>query len=221
MARIGVWDPCSPLKKAALLAMLALMHGTAFGQGWVCLNTVATDAYVRCGFISMVTGDLEWCAGAQFYAGLYWASDAHSLEAGDGHLVTGGGTNDTGLAVFTTSEDGFVASTTFGGNRRLIGRAGQSTYFQLRVWSAPYESWEAASAGLLNVYRTQSVGYYAAPIATATPTADSLSPVPQILWAPGSSSADPRVVLMINILEPSALALLGLGSLLLAAWRVR
>lgn len=201
----------APVKKAATFAMLALGATIAFGQGQVSISTSTANAYVRYGFTNWYAGTGGWCSGGQFYAGLYWANYPGTLSSGGGTLVRGDGTNNTGLAVVTTLVPGFINSSTFGGNRTISERAGMLTYFQLRVWSGGYSSWEEAMAsGMATVNATGTSPPDGPPIVAAIPTSGTLDLPPQIQWAPGTTGKDPLVVMMVNIPEPTTLVLLGL-----------
>lgn len=196
------------MKKLIIAAISCAVAVCAFGQGQVSMNTAGAGAYVK--FSNTVAN--AWAVGDAFRAGLYWASDAATLQAGGGTLVGGpGGTNDTGLAIFTGGTGGFVAGTTFGGNRTIASRAGLSTFFQLRAWSTGFASYEAAVAsGQSGVLRSLVTGANSAPVVSAVPTPDSLAIVPSILWG-GPSSSAPMVVSLVPVPEPSVIALGVLG----------
>ncbi|MBI5384311.1 MAG: PEP-CTERM sorting domain-containing protein [Verrucomicrobia bacterium] len=208
------------MKKAALLFSLALARWTAFGQGQVVINTAAAGAYMRFG-----DPFSNWCSGSQYRAGLYWADNPATLSAGGGTLVSSGGTNNTGLAIFTTSVPGFISSQTFGGVRYIRSRAGQLTYFQLRVWTAGFATYADASASGIPVELSPVMGECAPPIVSATPAVDSLQLPPQILWAPGSTGQNPLVVQVtyggMCIPEPATTLLVGLSLLGLCVVRRR
>lgn len=171
------------------------------------MNSAAANAYVK--FSNTVAS--AWAAGDAFRAGLYWATDAATLQSGGGTLVTSGGTNNSGLAIFTGGAGGYVATTTFGGARTIASRAGQSTFFQLRAWQAGFATWAEADAGPVGTLRTLNIGPNSAPIVAATPTSDALTAPGQILWAPGSTSGNPLVVNLVPVPEPSVIALGVLG----------
>lgn len=180
----------------------------AYGQGQVAINTAAGNAYVK--YTNTVAGG--YASGNSFYAGLYWATDAATLAAGGGTLVANGGTNGTGLAIFGSGgAAGYVAATTFGGNRTILPQAGVLTFFQLRAWSSTFSSYAAALTGDSTTLISKLTGPGASPIVSATPTAANGVPVPQILWAPGSSASAPFVAELVPVPEPSTIALVGLG----------
>ncbi|MBI5383360.1 MAG: PEP-CTERM sorting domain-containing protein [Verrucomicrobia bacterium] len=183
----------------------------AHGQGLVSINTVGVNSYMR--FSNILTR--EWVSGDSVVAGLYWASDPATLERGGGTLVRNGGMNGTGLAVFRTgSAAGFISTVSFGGNRQILERAGQTTFFQLRAWSAGYDSYEEVMmSGQSGLGVSLVSGSLATPIVAAVPTSDTLTFVPAIPWAPGSSSSNPYVALVYFGPEPGPVALLGLGLL--------
>lgn len=221
------------MKRAATLITFILGALMVFGQErefvnteFVNINTSANGGgYVRYGFTNVSAGTGGWCSGSQFYAGLYWASDPAVLRSGGGELARGFGINNTGLANFTTLVPGFITTTSFGGNRAILGRGGMLTYFQLRAWSAGYSSWEAAMADEEGVaYLTATTGLYAPPIIAAIPTANNLLIPPPIQWAPGTTGHDPLIVMLglfgsgtdqmvgsVTIPEPGTIALLSLA----------
>jgi len=191
------------MKKLIIGAILCVTTVGVFGQGGIVMNSAVANAYVK--FSNTVSS--TWCVGDAFRAGLYWAADAATLQAGGGTLIAAGGTNNTGLAIFTGGTGGYLATTTFGGTRTLASRAGTSTFFQLRAWQNGFATWDEAKAGPVGTL--YSIG---APVATATPAPDAVTAAPQIQWAPGSSSANPIVVSLIPVVpEPSVIALGVLG----------
>jgi len=205
---------------AGFLGVLVVTRCT-FAQGLVSMSTCIHDSYVR--YSNTVTG--VWVSGSDTLAGLYWAENAQTLASGGGHLIRGGGTNQTGLAVFLTGKAaGFIGSTSFGGNRTVESRVGQLTYFQVRAWSAGFDSYEAAAgSGRPDVLISRLTGEGAAPVAGAVPSPTIISPPPWIPWAPGSPTLDPVVVWMVSaglttdrivpVPEPSTIAMVGLGLL--------
>ncbi|MBI5384312.1 MAG: PEP-CTERM sorting domain-containing protein [Verrucomicrobia bacterium] len=217
------------MKNFLLLSCLVLLDTLAFGQGQVSINTAAAGAYMRFGLTSdPQSTTFEWCSGSLYRAGLYWADNPATLSAGGGTLVSSGGTNNTGLAVFTTSVPGFISSLTFGGVRWIPERAGQLTYFQLRVWRAGYATWaDAYHNGDSQTAYTRVASVCAPPIVAATPTVDSLEPPPQILWAPDSTGQNPLVVPVLYwyappcVPEPATTLLAGLALLSLCFVRRR
>lgn len=192
------------MKKLLTLAIIGATAVGAFAQGVIGINTAGANAYVR--FSNTVAS--AWASGNSYMMGVYWADSAATLSGGGGTLIANGGTNGTGLAIFTSGVGaGYVAASTFGGNRTISERAGAPIFVQLRAWSAGYSSWtEAGASGLGNVLWTQN-----GPITSATPTATSSTPVSPVLWAPGSSSSNPFVVSLVPVPEPSVIALGVLG----------
>jgi len=124
--------------KLLIVATIGIASLKVFGQGQVVMCTYAANNYVK--FSNAVAA--TFYAGDQVYVGLYWAADAATLANGGGSLATSAdmlngpaGTNATGLAIL--SGNGLVYCSKFGGNRYIPGRAGVTTYFQLRAWTNP------------------------------------------------------------------------------------
>jgi hypothetical protein len=212
------------MKKLIVAACVGLTSLVAFGQGQVVLSTSASGTYAK--FSNTVSS--TFFGGSSVYIGLYWAADQATLASGGGTLalyagtnsVTGGfnaaGTNGTGLAIMTGG--GFVATTTFGGNRfTSLAQAGQTTYFQLRAWSAGYSTYaDALASGSSSVfvsrYDPADPRGFVAPIVTAQTSASSSSPVNTVLWNPTATAAAQAIsIAMDPVPEPSTIALVGLG----------
>jgi len=178
----------------------------AQGQSVIAINTATANAYVK--YSNTVAG--VWAVGNAYVAGLYYAADQATLLAGGGTLAANGGTNNTGLAIFTGGTGGYVAQSTFGGNRTIPDG---NTWFQLRAWSAGYATYaDAVASGSQSVFVTPTSGAGAPPVVTANPVVPP-TPVPNILWAPGSTSANPLVASLVPVPEPSTIAMVGLGLL--------
>jgi len=178
----------------------------AQGQGVIAINTTVPNGYVK--YSNTVAG--VWAVGNAYVAGLYYAADQATLLSGGGTLAANGGTNGTGLAIFTGGTGGYVAASTFGGNRTIP--AG-NTWFQLRAWSAGYATYaDAVASGSQSVFVTPTSGPGAPPVATGNPV-EPPTPVANILWAAGSTSANPFVASLVPVPEPSTIAMVGLGLL--------
>lgn len=175
-------------------------------DGVVIIHTSSNESYLR--YSNTVAG--AWAAGNAFNAGLYWAADQITLERGGGDLVLP-------LANFHTNSSlvGFLSFQTVGPNRHIPSRGGLFTYFQLRAWSAGYDSWEAALAsGDPNVLVTGLTGPGTPPIVGELPWCCGWgAQTPFLRWAPGTSLTNPLVVEIGPIPEPSTIALLVLGLL--------
>jgi hypothetical protein len=206
------------MKKLLLTAGVALASFGVLAQGLVVMNTSGFNAYAK--FSNLVSS--VFFTGNQIYVALYWATDAATLAAGGGNLATNmaadtpGGTNGTGVAILNSL--GFITSGTFGGNRFIEGRAGQSTFFQLRAWTANSGVFTYAEAAAMvfidtSIIISQVSGTLAAPIVQATPSADALSLPSQIQWNPGATTASQTIGIPLAVLipEPSTIALIGLG----------
>jgi hypothetical protein len=214
------------MKRLACLVLGAGLVVTAHGQGNVLMNSVNTSAYVRfsnsvanaginTGWVSNTVGAVQGSLG-YVNAALYWADPSTPTAW---HIVSP-------LATFgTNTAAGLIVSASGGGVRTVFeGSAPRTTptLFQLRAWTGPYPTWEAAQASsdanVLVSMIDRAVDGHPAPIATATPTRLLSDPPPLIPW--GGSARAPILVEMASAPEPSTLALVGLGLMsLIFIWR--
>jgi hypothetical protein len=190
-----------------MVAVAACMAQRSFAQGQVSMVTIGSGAFLK--FSNTVAG--TW-AYAGVVAGLYWGEDAGSVT----NLVT----PLAGLAgpVDVPSHPatwGAVLPVT-GGSSRYIGRVGLDTYFQIRVWSDGYSSWEDASASGSPDVLSSSLAQ--APSVVARTQVGSSAPIPQIPW--GGTVDNPIVVDVFPVPEPATDTLLAMAGTALF-WRLR
>lgn len=203
------------MKKLVWLVMGAGLAVTSYGQGLVSMNSAQTGGYVRfsnnVANAAVAKGWVASAAGATVgslgyvQTALYWADPA----APDAwHVVSPLATVGSGTSA------GLITTSAGGGSRTVRNLAGDAittpTLFQLRAWTGPAQTYEAALAsGDPNVLVSLISGSFSAPIVTATPSTATGLPAVIIAW--GGSSTSPRLVEMVPAPEPSTLALVGLG----------
>jgi hypothetical protein len=202
------------MKKLVWLVMGAGLAVTGYGQGLVSMNSAQTGGYVRfsnnVANVAIAPGWVQNAAGATqgslgyLNAALYWGTAADAVINPVSPLATFGSGTTAGL----------VTTSSGGGSRTVRNLAGDAitvpTYFQLRAWTGPFQTYEAALAsGDPNVLVSTLTGARSAPIVLATPSTASGLPATIIAW--GGSSTAPTLVQMVPAPEPSTLALVGLG----------
>lgn len=175
---------------------IAVVRST-FSQGEVLLLTTGSEGAGYMRFSNTVTR--TWAAEG-IVAGLYWGTDAVSVT----NLVPR----------LATLSSGFITPLTAGGVRVIAEQAGIRTYFQLKAWSSGFGSWEEAVANGASDILVSTPAQ--SPIAAAIPTAGPLGLPPGIPW--GGTSANPIVVEVGPVPEPSVWALAALGALCLGVF---
>jgi hypothetical protein len=170
-------------------------------QGVVTMNTIGPNFGLR--FTNAMTR--TWAEGDSYHVALYWGYRPDFVD----RLVSG-------LATFGTgSLAGYVTTSTGGGNRTITDwgvPVTGDTYFQLRVWTGNYSSWEAAIASGDPSVLTSGLSSWCScspPIVMVRPSQGPTSPPAQIPW--GGSPSAPILVALFSIPEPSVAGLAGLG----------
>jgi hypothetical protein len=175
-------------------------------QGQISFSTIGSSGVLK--FSNTVAG--TW-AYAGVVAGLYWGEGAGSvtnLVAPLARLV--------GPAEMANPISWGTVQAASGGGTRYVGRIGVETFFQVRVWSDGYSSWEDAFASGSPEALIRSLAQ--APIVGTWTQQTSGAPIPQVPW--GGTVENPIVVDVFAIPEPPTSALLVMACVALL-WRLR
>lgn len=189
------------MKKLALLAALAGLALSSYGQGAVNMNTLQTGSYLR--FYdtknSIYPSDPT---STTWHVQLYWGTTAANVN-----------TPVAGLSGFAASPAGMILSSSGGGSRTILDNGTPVTtqvYVQLRAWSGNLGSYEATVAtGDPQYFKSLLSGPGSTPIVPVTPSANSISSASGIPW--GGTAGSPLVANLVPVPEPSTIALVGLG----------
>jgi hypothetical protein len=176
-------------------------------QGQISLVTIGAGGFLK--FSNTVAG--TW-AYAGVVAGLYWGEDAGSVTNLATPLARLAGPAD--IPSYPGSWGAIIPATA--GGPRYIGRIGLDTYFQLKVWSEGYSSWEDAFATGSPDVLISSLAQ--APIVVARTQVPSGEAIPQIPW--GGTIDNPIVVDVFSVPEPTTCALLVMGGIAFL-WHLR
>jgi hypothetical protein len=192
------------MKKLALVAVLAGLSLSLYGQGIVNMNTLQTGSYLR--FFDTVGGIYPSDpTGTSLHVQLYWGTTASTVN-----------TPVAGLAGFAAAPAGMILQSSGGGPRTILDSSSNPVitpiFVQLRAWSGALGSYEAtASSGNGSLLVSKLDGAGASPIVAVTPSQSSVSAAAVIAW--GGTSGSPLVANLVPVPEPSTIAMVGLGLL--------